>query len=191
MTESTGATPPIERVSFRPEDFPFTIQLHDEETDELLWETEVTGAGALAVPGYAPRKVRVTLIEKDGSVSVMNSDGTSPDDDEQHQVLIACHPVDPAEYDHVRYQVWLKGLADVQAQGLLPPIVYGGSIEARCAECDIRVMVGPRQQGQLLILADAGTAAMITCLVCAPLLMSRWDADARVVQLGNPEDPNG
>jgi hypothetical protein len=48
--------------------FPFTMTFFDEATGEQLQQLEVTGPGAIDVPGWAPRRVRVRCEFADGEV---------------------------------------------------------------------------------------------------------------------------
>jgi len=60
-----------------PEDFPMVIQVLDHETREKLWQATVSGPGALEVPGFAPREVRVRVWQPNGVVTETDPDGTS------------------------------------------------------------------------------------------------------------------
>lgn len=68
-------------VAFRDldsEDFPFLIQGHDEDTGDLVWAQTVHGPGALEVPGFAPRKVTITMtMLRTRRTVVTTSDGVS------------------------------------------------------------------------------------------------------------------
>ena len=58
-------------------DFPFVIQALDDNTLEKVWQEEVMGPGALKVPGFAPRKVRIRVWYPNGTVVETRPDGTS------------------------------------------------------------------------------------------------------------------
>lgn len=55
--------------------FPFTIQAHAEDNGQLLWEFVVRGPGPVAIPGFAPRKVSVTVIDSEGKSTTTDSAG--------------------------------------------------------------------------------------------------------------------
>lgn len=55
--------------------FPFTLQAHDERSGELLWEHVCQGPGPIEVPGWAPRKVSITVIDSAGNRSIRFSSG--------------------------------------------------------------------------------------------------------------------
>lgn len=69
-----------ENIAFHdisPESFPFVIQALDDDTLEKLWQEEVKGPGALKVPGFAPRKVRIRIWYPDGTVVEQLPNGNS------------------------------------------------------------------------------------------------------------------
>ncbi len=61
----------------RQKDFPLLIQAIDENTAELLWSERVTGPGALEVPGFAPRQVKIVTTTGEGITFTTYSDGHS------------------------------------------------------------------------------------------------------------------
>jgi hypothetical protein len=73
------AQPPAERPTVKhtvdAEVFPFTIQVHDERTGELLWEHICHGPEEIEVPGFYPHPVSVTVINANGERSTMFSTG--------------------------------------------------------------------------------------------------------------------
>jgi hypothetical protein len=75
---------PISAHSVSSDEFPFTLQAHDEETGELLWHLVVERPGAVTVPGFAPRKVTVTVIAKDQSATSVRSDHHERQHTEHH-----------------------------------------------------------------------------------------------------------
>ena len=63
---------PAQSVGLPESDFPFTIELLDSESGQVVWEKRVEGPGALMVPGRATtnegRPVRVRVTYPDGEV---------------------------------------------------------------------------------------------------------------------------
>lgn len=177
-------------VEFQPEDFPFTVQLHDEETGELLWEATVDGAGAMKVPGYHPRKVRTTVIDRNGLRAVMNSD--SEDISPQpplRQLILACIPYDVTMWSAIRQEVWHRALSSAGRAGqVFTP--YPDSTPAACAECHVPVAVGPRQKQRLDKHVEDGGSALITCLLCSALMRQQGQEVGELIDLANPNDPN-
>lgn len=58
--------------------FPLLIQLHCEESGELLWERMVYGPCAIKTPGFAPRKVESTVhFLRTGQIFETGSDGVT------------------------------------------------------------------------------------------------------------------
>jgi hypothetical protein len=99
--------------------------------------------------------------------------------------VVFCVPVNPEEYDPERKRIWDGGIAEVVAQGNAIPSVYPGSIFEPCAECGIRVAVGPRQQA-----AMQEHEATIMCMICAVMKVGE-ESDTKgvkvtAVNLGNP-----
>lgn len=45
-----------------PDMLPMTVEMIDQDTGELLYAAEITGAGALQIPGFRPRKVMVRTV---------------------------------------------------------------------------------------------------------------------------------
>jgi hypothetical protein len=179
LAESQDEHAPVTHTTLGADEFPFTIQLHAEDNGELLWETVVTGAGALKIPGFHPRKVSTTIIDKDGRWSVMTSAGGQFVDqpDIEGAALIACRPYDPSEYSPERYQLWCRTVEDMRRQGSPMPEPAAGSIDGHCFECRISVAVGPGQQEKMHELADQGRAMLIVCLMCASLALADVDPD--------------
>lgn len=60
--------------------FPFRIDVHDENSGEQVWTITVFGPGAVRVPGFG-RRVRVTTtVLSTGEHSTVDSDGNVVDD---------------------------------------------------------------------------------------------------------------
>jgi hypothetical protein len=174
MAEPKKPEMPIFHHKIDPDDLPFRLEVHDEATGELLWEADVTGPGALKIPGFS-QKCLVTVIDKDGHVEV------KPQRREKN--LIAGRPVNPDDYPPDLRAVWYRGIRDMQARGEPPPPIYPGSIEGHCSWCGIRITVGPMQQRKL---AESGMDALVVCLICATILIKARAGGYDIRSLGNP-----
>jgi hypothetical protein len=191
-------------VNMSPEEFPFTVQLHDEGSGELVYEEVIWGAGALKVPGFHPRKIATTIISRDGYRTTLNSAGedVTPWGQESSdticdgpgadaEMMFSCIPYNVNDYSPIRLQVWLRALeaAGQPGKAFIP---YPGSTPAVCAQCAIAVALGPRQKHQMDHCVQNGMPTMITCMLCSVMLRKeQTQKGGPVINLGNPDDPNG
>lgn len=95
--------------------------------------------------------------------------------------LIACRPLDPADWPAPRQKAWRQIVADVGVE----PDIYPGSIYVPCGDCGITVSVGPRQQEAREVAHGVGLAAYVLCFWCAAE-RQHGRRDATAMHLGNP-----
>lgn len=188
-------------VELTPDDFPFTVKLTDEDTGEVVWESTITGAGALKVPGFHPRKISTTIIGKDGYSSTLNSAGVDISCDtrdvriagQSSELILSCIPYDVSEYPPLRLTMWHEGLKRAgRADYVFTP--YPGSTPANCCMCTIAVAMGPLQKAAMDKRAETGRSTLITCMLCSAMMRAESNKEGvamKVINLGNPDDPNG
>lgn len=66
---------PVATVDLGGEQFPFIISAIAEDSDRVLWQAVVEGPGAIEVPGFAPRKIKMLIVWPTGVWQLTDSHG--------------------------------------------------------------------------------------------------------------------
>ncbi len=66
---------PVAFADVRRKDCPLLLQAIDEDTAELLGSETVREPGAVGVPGFAPRRVKIVMTTGEGITTTTYSDG--------------------------------------------------------------------------------------------------------------------
>lgn len=104
--------------------------------------------------------------------------------------IVACPPVDPADYPEALAPYWERYLEDLAILRKRVPPVYPGSIVESCAACGIRVHVGPRQQQLAGETWGNNYKIPVLCLVCVGgEVMKMGPGEISIVGLGNDDEP--
>lgn len=75
MSDATDPKPSIVCATIDAAQFPFTMEIRCEETGQLLWLYVCSGPERISVPGFAPRRCCVTVIDSAGRATTQLSNG--------------------------------------------------------------------------------------------------------------------